>query len=87
MGYRIFEDGTVDLPFINKVPLLGKTLDEAQQIIQERMSSFVPTVQVKMALATGTFSVIGDAGRGYFPLYEERLTIFQALCLVGCISG
>ena len=83
ISYRIFADGTVDLPFLSQVPLGGQTLDQAQIIIQERLKAFVPDVQVKVALATGTFCVIGDAGRGYFPIYKERLTIFQALAMAG----
>ena len=83
ISYRIFADGTVDLPFLSSVPLGGKTLQEAQAIIQGRLETFVPDVQVKVALATGTFCVIGDAGRGYFPIYKERLTIFQALSMAG----
>jgi polysaccharide export outer membrane protein len=50
------------------------------------MRSFVSDIQVRLALSTNTFCVIGAAGRGYFPIYKERLTIFQALALSGGIS-
>lgn len=86
ISYRIFADGTVDLPFLSYVPLEGKTLNEAQQLIKSRLETFTPDIQVKVALATGTFCVIGDAGRGYFPIYKERLTIFQALAMAGGVN-
>ena len=77
-AYRIFEDGTVDFPYMPRVELCGKTIDEAEDILTD--------VEVKLALKTQTFCVIGEAGRGYFPIYKERLTIYQALALSGGLN-
>lgn len=85
-SYRIYPDGTVDLPFLSKVPVVGLTLEEAEIFVQEQLKPYIPDVQVKLALATSTFCVIGDAGRGYFSIYKERLTIFQALALSGGLN-
>lgn len=84
--YRIYEDGTIDIPFLNKVKVAGLTLQQAEMKIEEELKSFADDVRVKVALSTGTFCVIGDAGRGYFPIYKDRLTIYQALALCGGIS-
>ena len=85
-SYRIYEDGTVDIPFLSKVPVAGLTLNEAEHLMDSLMKEYVPDAFVKIALTTGTFCVIGDAGRGYFPIYKERLTIYQALALCGRIN-
>ena len=85
-SYRIYSDGTLDLPFLSKVPVTGLTLEEAELFVQEQLKPFIPDVQLKLALATSTFCVIGDAGRGYFDIYKERLTIFQALALSGGLN-
>jgi len=85
-SYRIYEDGTVDIPFLAKVPVEGLTLNEAEHVMDSLMKEYVPDAFVKIALTTGTFCVIGDAGRGYFPIYKERLTIYQALALCGGIN-
>ena len=85
-SYRVFEDGMVEFPFLEPVKLEGLTLEEAEQLVTEKMRSFVSDIQVRLALSTNTFCVIGAAGRGYFPIYKERLTIFQALALSGGIS-
>ncbi len=84
--YRIYEDGTVDLPFLSSVHIAGLSLEDAENKIQEQMVELVADARVKIALATGTFCVIGDAGRGYFSLYKERLTIYQALALSGGLN-
>jgi polysaccharide export outer membrane protein len=86
LSYRVYDDGTVDFPFLPKTPLVGKTLEEAEAILREYFLEFANDVQIKLALKTNTFCVIGDAGRGYFPIYKERLTIYQALALSGGIN-
>jgi len=83
MSYRIYEDGTVDFPFVSRVPVVGKTLKEAAKTLTDSLSGYANDVNVKMALKTSTFCVIGAAGRGYYPIYKERLTIFQALAMWG----
>lgn len=85
--YRIYEDGTIDVPFISKVYVAGLTLQQAEQKLEQELSEFADDIMVKLALSTGTFCVIGDAGRGYFPIYKDRLTIYQALALCGGISS
>ena len=85
--YRIYEDGTIDVPFLSKVHVAGLTLQQAEQKIEEELAEFSEDIMVKLALSTGTFCVIGDAGRGYFPIYKDRLTIYQALALCGGISS
>ncbi|MDR3327178.1 MAG: polysaccharide biosynthesis/export family protein [Prevotellaceae bacterium] len=85
-SYRVYDDGTVDFPFLPKMYLAGKTLEEAENILREHFLDFANDVRIKLALKTNTFCVIGDAGRGYFPIYKERLTIYQALALSGGIN-
>lgn len=84
--YRVYEDGTIDIPFLDKVQVEGLTLKEAERKLTEELKGYSDDIQVKLALATATFCVIGDAGRGYFPMYKERMTIYQALALCGGIN-
>ena len=84
--YRIYEDGTIDIPFLSRVEVAGLTLQQAEQKIESELRGFADDVTVKLALSTGTFCVIGDAGRGYFPIYKDRLNIYQALALSGGVS-
>ncbi len=86
-SYRIYEDGTIDVPFLSHVKVEGLTLNEAEKKIDAQLAEYVSDAHCKLALTTGTFCVIGDAGRGYFPIYKERLTIYQALALSGGINA
>lgn len=85
-SYRIYEDGTVDIPFLSRVSVAGLTMNEAETVLDSLLREYVPDAFVKLALTTGTFCVIGDAGRGYFPIYKDRMTIYQALALCGGIN-
>ena len=81
--YRVYADGTIDLPFLASVPVEGLTVDEAERIIEKKMKDIVPDATVKLALANKSFTIIGDIGTGIFPVYKEKLTIFQALSMSG----
>lgn len=84
--YTIYPDGTADLPHLPGVSLAGRTLREAETYVEQQLQGFADDITVKLALNTSTYCVIGTARRGYFPIYKERLTIFQALAASGDIS-
>ncbi len=84
--YPIHEDGTIDIPYLSHIPVEGLTLEEAETFLTAQIKPYVPDAQVKLALSTSTFCVIGDAGRGYYNIYKERLTIYQALALCGGLN-
>jgi polysaccharide export outer membrane protein len=83
LSYRVFTDGTVDLPFVSHIPVVGLTLAEATKAIQSRFKEIIPDAIVKISLSNKTFTIFGDAGSGIFPIYKEKLTIFQALSMFG----
>lgn len=83
ISYRVYPDGTIDLPFINSIAIKGLTLNEASLEVEKRFKELIPDAVVKLTLANRTFTVFGDAGSGIFPIYKEKLTIFQALSMSG----
>lgn len=86
-SYRIYEDGTIDIPFISNIPVAGLTLREAAKVIEGRMKEFVPDAMVKVALANDKFYVIADKKTGVYEFYKEKLNIFQALAMTGNIPN
>lgn len=83
ISYRIYTDGTIDLPFISSIFIEGLTLNEASVAIENRLKELIPDAIVKLSLSNKTFTIFGDAGSGIFPIYKEKLTIFQALAMSG----
>jgi polysaccharide export outer membrane protein len=86
MTYRVYPDGTIDLPFISRIPVAGLTIKDAALVIEARFKELIPDAIVKMSLANKTFTTFGDAGTGIFPIYKDRLTIFEALALSGDLT-
>ena len=84
-GFRVYDDGTIDIPFIDGIPVAGLTVREAAKAVQDTLRSFVPDAIVKLALANDRFYVLGEATTGSFQLYKEKLNIFQAIALAGQI--
>ena len=82
-AYRIYSDGTVDIPFLPPVKLAGLTELEAQDTLRNAMREIIPDADVKMSLYNKRFTVLGDANSGTYYIYKERMTIFQALALSG----
>lgn len=85
--YRVYEDGTIDIPFVESIPVVGLTVREASKVIEEKLKEFVPDAMVKVALANDNFYMLGVSGKGAYPLYKEKLNIFQALALTGTMSN
>ncbi|GAT63853.1 polysaccharide biosynthesis/export family protein [Paludibacter jiangxiensis] len=85
MSYKIYADSTVDLPFISHLKIGGLTLEAANQVIEKKIKEFDKNASVVIALNNDVFYIIGEAGKGQFPIYKDKLTIFQALALAGDI--
>lgn len=87
ISYRIYPDGTVDLPFLKKIPVAGLTLNEASRVVEEKFKEIIPDAAVKLSIANKTFTIIGEAGTGVYPIIREKMTIYQALSLSGNLNN
>lgn len=83
ISYRIYQDGTIDIPYIKKIKIGGLTLSDAEKEIQRRLRAIIPDATVKIALANNNFYAVGDIGNNEFYIYKDRMNIFQALAQTG----
>ena len=86
-SYRVYQDGTIDLPFLQPIHVAGLTEQEAQDTIRTAFREIIPDADVKVALYNKTFSVIGDANAGRYFIYKEKMNIFQALAMTGDVMN
>lgn len=86
-SYRVYADGTVDLPFIKPLKIQGLTEVEAQDTLRKAFREIIPDADVKVALYNKYFSVIGDAHSGRYYIYKEKMNIFQALAMTGDVMN
>ena len=86
-SYRVYSDGTIDIPFLRPIKLQGLTEAEAQDTLRAAFREIIPDADVKLALYNKYFSVIGDAHAGQFYIYKEKMNIFQALAMTGDVMN
>ena len=86
-SYRVYPDGTVDLPFLKPLKIAGLTEAEAQDTLRAAFREIIPDADVKLALYNKYFSVIGDAHSSQYYIYKEKMNIFQALAMTGDVMN
>ena len=86
-SYRVHPDGTIDLPYLKPLYLLGLTEREAEDALRAAFQEIIPDADVKMVLYNKYFSVVGDASSGRYYIYKERMNIFQALAMTGDVMN
>lgn len=82
-SYRVYKDGTIDLPFLQPIHIEGLTVPEAQDTVKAAFREIIPDADVKLALYNKTFTVIGDINSGEYYIYKEKMNIFEALAMTG----
>lgn len=86
ISYRVYTDGTIDIPFISSIHVEGLTFTEAALVIEAKFKEIIPDAVIKLSLLNKSFTIFGDAGSGIFSIYKDKLTIFQALSMSGDLS-
>jgi polysaccharide biosynthesis/export protein len=85
VSYKVYADGTIDIPFISGIHVAGLTVREAAKKIEVQVREFAPDATVKLGLSNDFFYLVTEGNQGKYPLYKEKLTLFQALSLAGNI--
>ncbi|MBQ1874760.1 MAG: polysaccharide biosynthesis/export family protein [Paludibacteraceae bacterium] len=89
--YLIDDDGFIDFPTVGKVQVRGLTTREVKHVMEDELSKMMRelpgyrTVSVEVNIVQRTFSVIGIQS-GRYNINKEKMTIFEALALVGDIA-
>ena len=82
-SYRVYSDGTIDIPFLKPIHVEGLTMEEARLEVERNFREIIPDAEIKLSIYNKTFTVIGDINSGTFPIYRDKLTIYQALAMSG----
>jgi polysaccharide export outer membrane protein len=85
LGYQVQKDGDVELPVIGSVSVVNLTTNEAAIRIKEKLGVYYKSPFVFVNLL-GRVIVLGTKSPGVVPLYNERITIFEAIAQSGEID-
>lgn len=87
ISYPVETDGTVDLPYVGPIQVGGKTLAEAKDTIGAVIAEYVTDASLTVKLVNNYVTVVGEVNTpGLYPIYKERLNVFQALALAGDVA-
>lgn len=82
--------GTIFVPYLNKISVVGKTPEQARGSIQASIEGIAPSAQVQLSVSAGKQSsadlVTGVAKPGTYPLPDRNYSILSLLALGGGIS-
>lgn len=82
--------GTIFIPYLNTVSVVGKTPSQARSLIQESIVTIAATAQVQLSVIPGKQNsadlVTGVANPGTYPLPDRNYSILSLLALGGGVS-
>jgi len=87
--YLIKDDGTISLPRLGSICVVGLTLLEVKHLLNRELSPYFKTttpVDVDVRRVQRYYSVLGEGRSGRFPINREKINIFQALAQAGNIG-
>lgn len=84
--YRVYPDGSIDIPFIKRITVEGLTYEQASKVVEDRFKELIPDANVKVSIMNKRFTVIGEAGTGTYSIPRDRFTIYQALSMSGNLN-
>jgi polysaccharide export outer membrane protein len=87
LSYAVDDKGAIRLPYAGKFMVAGKTLDIIKTELETALKPYVTDAVVTVKMVNNYVSVIGEVQRpGRYPIYKDRLNIFQALAMAGDMS-
>jgi len=90
-GLTVSPEGTIFLPYVSEIRVAGLTPDSARRLIQGRMESIAPSVQVQLDFASGRqnsvdlVSGVGTPGR--YPLEDGNTTVLNVIAMGGGVQA
>jgi polysaccharide biosynthesis/export protein len=86
-GYTVSDSGNIEIPVLGKIAIVGKTVDEATQLIKKRAALYLKDATVIVKLISFKVSVIGEVTRpGTYNNYNNQLTVLEAISMAGDIT-
>lgn len=89
-GLEVDAQGSIFLPYVNKVGIRGLTATAARAKIQQRLEPILPSAQVQLVLQQGrdhAVDVVGGVGKpGAYPMPSRNYKILNLLADAGGVS-
>lgn len=81
LSYMVEENGTVKLPLIGHVLLAGKTLSEAETLLEEKYAAYYNDPFVHLLYLNKRVTVLGNSTGIVVPIEHENMRVAEVLAL------
>jgi polysaccharide export outer membrane protein len=85
-GYLVNNEGFIDFPVLGKIQVLDLTTEAAAALIKSKLTYYYKDLFVNVNLNGRVYFLNGRQGTS-IPLYNERMTIFEAVAQSGMLDG
>lgn len=87
ISYPVDSQGAIRLPYAGKITVAGKTIDTVTSEVELALKGYIADPAVTVKMINNYVSLLGEVQRpGRYPIYKDRLNIFQALAMGGDLS-
>ncbi len=88
VSYPVDGEGFIQLPYAGRIMVAGKTLAMVTDEVEKILKGYVADAAVTVKMVNNYVSLIGEVQRpGRYPIYKERMNIFQALAMGGDLTN
>ncbi len=86
-GYPVDVNGNIDIPYVGKIEVSGKTLSEIKVELDSTFKKYVTDAAITVRMVNNYVSIIGEVrAPGRYPLTKDRVNVFEALSMAGDMS-
>jgi len=87
ISYPVDGEGYIQLPYAGRIKVAGKTLAMVTNEVEKVLKGYVADAAVTVKMVNNYVSIIGEVQRpGKYPIYKDRMNIFQALAMAGDLT-
>lgn len=87
VSYLVDGTGTILLPYAGRIFVAGKTLSVVTTDVENALKGYIADAAVSVKMINNYVSLLGEVKKpGRYPIYKDRLNIFQALAMGGDLS-
>lgn len=88
LGYPVDAEGNIDMPFVGKVLVGGRTLSEIKVDLDSIFKNYVKDASITVRLVNNYVSIIGEVNApGRYNLTKDRVNIFEALSMASDLNA
>ncbi|MBN1386957.1 MAG: polysaccharide biosynthesis/export family protein [Bacteroidales bacterium] len=86
-GYPVNDDGFIEIPYVGKQKVVGKTIAQIKTALDSTFQGYVSNAVITCRLVNNHVTVIGEVARpGRYVLNKDRINVFEALSMAGDIT-